>query len=210
MRSNFFNIVKMQVSALSQIVWLQLLCIVLYPMFFSNINAANDQANTIIYATGLLLLPYLTMRNFAFNDAKYKTRLLFGILPIMPETLIQARGAIVYLSSLIATPFVLLFSNIIHLIKPDMFAAVSIHIVPYGLLLFSIFLPIEFLIFYLFDAQKADIIAALACFPYMGLMFVFYKYLRVTPFWMIAIILAVFSNVVCYITSQNLYKSQRV
>lgn len=205
----FFNFTKMQVFALSKIVWLQLLCIVLYPLFFSYRGASNDLANVIIYAAGLLMLSYLVIRNFAFNDAKYKTKLLFDILPITPGAIIGARGAIVYLFCFIATPLLVLFSNIIHLIKPEMFAVLPIHILPYGILLASVFLPIEFLIFYLFDAQKADIIAALAVFPYMGLMFPMYKYLLNSPFWIIVLILAVFINWVCYITSQKLYKTSR-
>ncbi len=208
MRSNFLNFAKMQVSALSQIVWLQLLCIALYPMFFTRINASNDLANVLIYAAGLLMLSYLIIRNFAFNDAKHKTKLLFSILPVTPEAIIGARGTIVYLFCFIATPLLILFSNIIHLIKPEMFAAVPIHILPYGILLVAVFLPIEFLIFYLFETQKADIIAALAIFPYMGLMFLMYKYLMNSPLWIIVLIIAVFMNVVCYMASQKLYKSK--
>ena len=52
MRANFLNFTKMQVSSLSQIVWLQLLGIVLFPMFFHPINRNNDIANVVIFATG--------------------------------------------------------------------------------------------------------------------------------------------------------------
>lgn len=210
MRSNFLNFAKMQVSALSKIVWLQLLCIVLYPMFFTRINASNDFANVIIYAGGLLMLSYLIIRNFAFNDAKHKTKLLFSILPITPKVIIGARGAIVYLFFFIATPLLILFSNIIHLIKPEMFTVVPIHIIPYGILLATVFLPIEFLIFYLFETQKADIIAALTMFLYMGLMFLIYKYLMNSPLWIIVFIIAVFMNAICYIVSQKLYKNKQI
>lgn len=96
MRSNFLNFTKMQISALSQIVWLQLLSIALFPMFFNQINVNNDLANIITYAAGLLMLTYLLLRNFAFNDAKYKTKLLFGILPVTSATIIGARGIIIY------------------------------------------------------------------------------------------------------------------
>lgn len=63
MRANFLNFTKMQVSSLSQIVWLQLLGIVLFPMFFHPINRNNDIANVVIFATGLLMLSYLLLRN---------------------------------------------------------------------------------------------------------------------------------------------------
>ena len=66
MYTNFLKFTKMQISALSQIVWLQLLCIVLYPMFFTQLNADNDIANIITYTTGLVMLSYLIIRNFAF------------------------------------------------------------------------------------------------------------------------------------------------
>lgn len=210
MRSNFLNFAKMQVSALSQIVWLQLLCIVLYPLFFSQLNASNDLANVIIYAAGLLMLSYLIMRNFAFNDAKHKTKLLFSILPVTPRAIVGARGAIVYLFCLIATPLLVLFSNIIHMVKPEMFAAVPVHILPYGILLVAVFLPIEFLIFYLFETQKADIIAALACFPYMGLMFLLHKYLLSNSLWVVVLAVAVFTNIVCFKVCQKLYENKRI
>jgi len=110
MRSNFLNFTKMQISALSQIVWLQLLCIAFFPLLFNRININNDLANVIIYATGLLMLCYLILRNFMFNDAKYKTKLLFSILPVSPTVIIGARGIIIYLFCLIATPLLVLFS----------------------------------------------------------------------------------------------------
>lgn len=52
MRANFLNFTKMQVSSLSQIVWLQLLGIVLFPMFFHPINRNNDIANVVILLRG--------------------------------------------------------------------------------------------------------------------------------------------------------------
>ena len=75
MYTSFLKFSRMQISSLSRIVWLQLLCIILYPMFFSQLNADNDLANIISYAVGLLMLSYLMIRNFAFTDAKYKTKL---------------------------------------------------------------------------------------------------------------------------------------
>jgi hypothetical protein len=198
----------MQISALSQIVWLQLLCIALYPMFFNQINVNNDLANVIIYAAGLLMLSFLLLRNFTFNDAKYKTKLLFGILPVTPTAIIGARGIIIYLFCLIATPLLVLFSYITHGIKPEMFAIMQTHILPYGLLLVAVFMPIEFLIFYKFEAQKADIIGALAIFPYMGLMTFLYNYLMNSPFWIVVFIIAIFMNVFCYRFSNKLYQSR--
>lgn len=208
MRSNFLNFTKLQISALSQIVWLQLLCIALYPMFFNQINVNNDLANVIIYAAGLLMLSYLLLRNFAFNDAKYKTKLLFSILPVTPTAIIGARGIIIYLFCLIATPLLLLFSSITHAIKPEMFAVMQIHILPYGLLLVAVFMPIEFLIFYLLEAQKADIVGALAIFPYMALMALLYNYLMNSPLWIAVFIIAIFTNVFCYRLSNELYQSK--
>jgi len=208
MRSNFLNFTKMQISSLSQIVWLQLLCIALYPMFFNRINVYNDLANVIIYAAGLLMLSYLLLRNFAFNDEKYKTKLLFNILPVTPTTIIGARGMIIYLFCLIASPLLILFSGITHAIKPEMFAIVQMHILPYGLLLVTVFMPIEFLIFYMFEAQKADIIGVLAIFPYMALMALLYKYLMHSPLWIAVFIIAIFTNAFCYMFSNKLYKSK--
>lgn len=207
---NFWKFTQMQISALSQIVWLQLLCIVLYPMFFTQLNADNDMANIITYTTGLVMLSYLIIRNFAFNDAKYKTKLLFDILPITHGTIIGARGAIVYLFCLLATPLLIFFSVIIHMIKPKMFAIVPLHIVPYGLLLVAIFLPVEFFIFYFFDTQKADIIAALAMFPYMGVMFIFYKYLMNDLLWIIVVILAIIVNIISSKLCQRLYRNKQI
>lgn len=205
---NFLNFIKMQITALSQIVWLQFLCIVLYPMFFNQINVNNDLANILTYTTGLLMLSYLLLRNFAFNDAKYKTKLLFSILPVSSSAIIGARGIIIYISCLIATPLVILFSNITHAIKPVTFAVVQTHILPYGLLLIVVFIPIEFLIFYMFEAQKADIIGALAIFPYMALMALLYNYLLNSPLWIAVFIIAIFTNVFCYRFSNKLYKNE--
>ena len=207
---NFWKFTKMQISALSQIVWLQMLCIVLYPMFFTQLNAHNDMANIITYDIGLIMLSYLIIRNFAFNDAKYKTKLLFSILPITQGTIIEARGVIVYLFCLVATPLLVFFSKIIHAIKPEMFAVVPLHIVPYGLLLVAVFLPMEFLIFYFFDTQKADIIAALAMFPYMGLMFFIYKYLMNDFRWIIVLILAIAINIISAKVCQRLYRNKQI
>lgn len=207
---NFWKFTKMQISALSQIVWLQMLCIVLYPMFFTQLNAHNDMANIITYAIGLIMLSYLIIRNFAFNDAKYKTKLLFSILPITQGTIIEARGVIVYLFCLVATPLLVFFSKIIHAIKPEKFAVVPFHIVPYGLLLVAVFLPMEFLIFYFFDTQKADIIAALAMFPYMGLMFFIYKYLMNDFRWIIVLILAIAINIISAKVCQRLYRNKQI
>lgn len=207
---NFLKFTKMQISTLSQIVWLQLLCIVLYPIFFHQLNADNDLANTIIYTFGLIMLSYLIIRNFAFNDAKYKTKLLFGILPITHGTIIGARGAIVYLFCLLATPLLIFFSKIIHIIKPETFAVIPLHIVPYGLLLAAIFLPVEFFIFSFFDAQKADIIAVLAVFPYMGIMFIFYKLLMNDLLWIIMFLSAMVANIISSALCQRLYRKKQM
>lgn len=209
MRSNFLNFTRMQVAALSQIACLQLLCCVLMPIFFHPININNDLANVIIYATGLLLLAYLILRNFAFNDEKYKTKLLFSILPVTPNTILGARGMIIYLFCLIGIPIWFLFSRITHLIKPEIFAVMQPHILPHVLLMFSIFLPVEFLIFYMFEAQKADIIGALVMFPYMGLMAILYNYLMNSFFGVVVFIIAVFTNVFCYRFSIRLYKNKK-
>lgn len=75
MYTSFLKFTRMQILSLSRIVWLQLLCIILYLVFFSQLNADNDLANIIIYAVGLLMLSYLMIRIFAFTDAKYKTKL---------------------------------------------------------------------------------------------------------------------------------------
>lgn len=207
MHSNFLNFTKMQVVTLSQIVWLQLLCIVLYPMFFNQMNVHNDFVNIITYAVGLLMLSYLLLRNFAFNDEKYQTKLLFGILPVKAATIIGARVIIIYLFCLIATPLIIFFSNITHAIKPEIFAIVPTHILPNGLLLVTVFLPVEFLIFYLFEAQKADIIGALAIFPYMVLMALLYNYLMNSILWIVVFIIAIFMNVVCFWFSNKLSQS---
>jgi hypothetical protein len=203
---NYLNFIKLQISALSQIVWLQLLCIALYPMFFNQINANNDLANIIIYAAGLLMLSYLLLRNFAFNDAKYKTKLLFSILPVTSKTIIGARGVIIYLFCFLATPLIILFSNIIHIIKPEMFAVIQIHTLPYGVLLVAVFIPLEFLIFYMFETQKADIIGALAIFPYMALMALLYNYFMKSPLLIGVIVVAILINVFCYRFCNKLYK----
>lgn len=210
MHIHFLQFTKMQIVALSQIVWLQMLCIVLYPVFFHQLNAGNDLANIITYAAGLLMLSYLIIRNFAFNDAKYRTKLLFGILPVTNGTVIGARGAIVYLFCLLATPLLIFWSGIAHIIKPDTFAVVPFHIVPGGLLLAAIFLPTEFFIFCFFDAQKADIIGAFAIFPYMGLMSVLWRYLADDLFWFIVPVLAVMMNAVCFILCRKLYGKNQV
>jgi len=197
LNSNFLNFTKMQISSVSQIVWLQLLCIVLYPMYFNQINIHNDRANVIIFAVGLLMLSYLFLRNFAFNDAKYKTKYLFYILPVTPTIIIGARGIILYLFCLVATPLIILFSNINHAIKPDIFAVVQTGILPDGLLFAALFLPFEFLIFYLFEAQKADIIGALALFPAMGLMLLLYPVMH-SNLWIAVLMIALLTNVMSF------------
>lgn len=203
--SNFLNFTKMQITTLSQIVWLQLFCVTLYPMFFYQINVNNDFSNVIIFTTGLLMLSYLLLRNFAFNDAKYKTKLLFYILPVTPSIIIGARGIIVYLFCLIATPLIVLFSIINHAIKPEMFAVVQTYILPYGLLFVAVFLPLEFLIFYLFEAQKADIIGALALFPAMALMFPLSNLMN-DNLWIVVLMIALFTNVMSFRFSRKLYQ----
>ncbi len=208
MLSKFLHVTKMQVAALSQILWLQLLSIVLYPLFFNPINDNNPFANVLVYATGLIMLAYLILRNFVFNDAKYKTNLLFGILPVSTTTILKARGSIIYLFGFIATPILLLSSHILHALKPETYAIIQPSIIPYGLVLFVVFMPIEFLLFYLFEAQKADIIGALALFPYMGMMAFLYKFLMKGSLWIVVLILGVFTNIVCYKISIQLYKNK--
>lgn len=208
MSSNILNFTKMQVLSLSQIVKLQLLCVALFPMFFNQINRNNDLANIVIFAVGLLMLSYLLLRNFAFNDAKYKTKLLFSIIPVTPSTIIWSRLLIIYLFCLIATPLLGLFSVITNAIKPELFAIMQLHILPFGLLLAATFMPIEFLIFYLFEAQKADIIGALALFPYMGLIALLYHYVTRGALWIVVLIAAVIVNVFCYRLSVQLYKNR--
>jgi hypothetical protein len=114
----------------------------------------NDLANVVTFAVGLLMLSYLLLRNFAFNDAKYKTKLLFSIIPVTPATIIWSRVLIIYLFCLIATPLLGLFSVITNSIKPELFAIMQLHILPFGLLLVATFMPIEFLIFYLFESSR--------------------------------------------------------
>ena len=208
MRANFLNFTKMQVSSLSQIVWLQLLGIVLFPMFFHPINRNNDIANVVIFATGLLMLSYLLLRNFMINDAKYKTKLLFSILPVTPGSIIGARSVIVYLFCLAASPLLLLFSNVTHLIRPGMFAVIQPHIVPYSLVLIAVIMPIEFLIFYVFEGQKADIVGAFAMFPYMGLMVLLYHYMMKGLLWIVVFLIAAIMNIVCFRFSVWLYKNK--
>ena len=203
MRANFLNFTKMQVSSLSQIVWLQLLGIVLFPMFFHPINRNNDIANVVI-----LMLSYLLLRNFMFNDAKYKTKLLFSILPVTPGSIIGARSVIVYLFCLAASPLLLLFSNVTHLIRPGMFAVIQPHIVPYSLVLIAVIMPIEFLIFYVFEGQKADIVGAFAMFPYMGLMVLLYHYMMKGLLWIVVFLIAAIMNIVCFRFSVWLYKNK--
>lgn len=101
-----------------------------------------------------------------------------------------------------------IFELIAHAIKPEMFAVMQIHILPYGLLLAAVFLPIEFLIFYMFEAQKADIVGALALFPYMGLMVLLYNYLMNSLLWVVVIIIATFTNLFCFRFSNKLYQSR--
>ncbi|MBC3899336.1 hypothetical protein GH811_06880 [Acetobacterium malicum] len=103
------------------------------------------------------MLSYLLLRNFAFNDAKYKTKFLFYILSVTPTIIIGARGIILYLFCLVATPLINLFSNINYAIKPDIFAIVQTDILPDGLL-FVALLPLEFLVF-IFSRRKKPILS---------------------------------------------------
>lgn len=208
MRSNLFHFIKMQVLSLGQIVWLQLLCVVLYPMFFLSANKGNALANTTVFSTGLIMLAYLILRNFAFNDARCKTKLLFGILPVTPGGIIGARGVVVYLFCLAATPVLMLISNITHFIRPQMFAAIELSILPYGLLFAAALLPIEFLIFNLIEAQKADIIGALAIFPYMGFTALIYRCLAGSLLLVFLLAFAMITNVLCYRLSVKRYRSK--
>jgi hypothetical protein len=98
-----------------------------------------------------------------------------------------------------------LFSHINHAIKPDIFAIVQTAIVPDGLLFVALFLPLEFLIFYLFEAQKSDIIGVLALFPAMGLMLLLYNVLQ-SSLWIAVLILAIFANVISFRFSRMLYQ----
>lgn len=199
MKSNFLNMFKMQLISLSQIVWLQMLCIILYPMFFSRANANNKMANVIILGIGLLMLTYLIIRNFAFNDAKYKTHLLFGILPITTKDLVCARGIIVYLFCLFAIPVTVLFSYIYHSIKPNLFASVPLDVLGMGVLLASVFIPLEFVVFEVMDTQKADIVGALVMFPFMGLMSFIYRFLLTGILWIVVLFVCVATNSLCFV-----------
>lgn len=210
MHANFFSFLKMQLCSFSQIVWLQLLCIALVPMFFRQINSANDLSNVIIFVTGLIMPSYLLLRNFAYNDAKYKTKYLFGILPVTPKIIIGARGLLIYLFCLTAAPLLLLFSGIAHAIKPDLFAVINISLIPFGLLLITVFMPMEFLIFYIFEAQKADIIAALAPFLYMLFAGLLYRYTVDHFLWVLVLIAALLINVLCFSVSVQLYQKKNL
>ena len=206
MRSNVLKLTTMQASSLSKIVWLQLIGIAIFPTAFNRININNDYANVLIFATGLLILSYLLLRNFAFNDAKYKTKLLFGILPLTPSTIIVARGIIVYVFCVIAAPLLVLFSHATHAIVPETFAIIQLHILPYGLLLTAICMPIEFLLFYIIETQKADIIGAFAMFPYMGLMALIYTYMMNGLLLVVVCIIAVAVNMLCYRLAAKAYR----
>ena len=208
MRANFLNFTKMQVSSLSQIVWLQLLGIVLFPMFFHPVNRNNDLANVVIFATGLLMLSYLLLRNFMFNDAKYKTKLLFSILPVTPGSIIGARSVIVYLFCLAVSPRLLFFYKLKQNIKTGIFSVIKSHIVPYSLVLIAVIMPIEFLIFYVFEGQKADIVGAFAMFPYMGLMVLLYHYMMKGLLWIVVFFIAAVMNIVCFRFSVWMYKNK--
>lgn len=70
----------------------------------------------------------------------------------------------------------------------------------------AVFIPIEFLIFYVFEAQKADIIGALAIFPYMALMALLYNYFMNSPLVIGVVVVAIFINVFCYRFCNKLYK----
>ena len=208
MSRGLFHFAKMQMFSLSQIVWLQLLCVVLYPMFFHQINSGNDFVNVITFTAGLIILSYLLLRNFAFNDAKCKTRLMFGILPITPEMVIVARGIIVYLFCLIATPIVIAISYITHMIRPGTFAVIEAHILPIALLFLAALMPIEFLIFNLLEAQKADIVGALAVFPYMGFIALVYRHLAGGFMPVILVVIAILTNATCYLLSVKRYRAK--
>ncbi len=138
MRSNLWNFARMQLESLSHIVWLQLLGVLLYPVFFTQQNAQNDMANILTLATGFVMLAYLIIRNFAFNDARYKTPLLFGILPVLPKTVLAARWLVVYLFCFAAAMPLVLASHILHLLRPEWFAAIPVRILPFGLLLAAV------------------------------------------------------------------------
>ncbi|WP_303867770.1 hypothetical protein [Acetobacterium wieringae] len=68
-------------------------------------------------------------------------------------------------------------------------------------------MPLEFLIFYLFEAQIADIIGALALFPAMGLMLLLYPVMH-TNLWIVVLMIAIFSNVISFWFSRMLYQSE--
>lgn len=85
--SNFLNFTKMQITALSQIVWLQLLCIALYPMFFHQITSIMILLISFLLDKNESLRWPLAFKNcywFFFNsissgfDSRFSTALRWG------------------------------------------------------------------------------------------------------------------------------------
>lgn len=208
MKSNLIYMIKMQLYSLKNILYILLISVAMYSSFIRYYT----KGNIVVYALGLGMLSYLILRNFSFNDEKYGTGLLFSILPIKLHTVFKARFIIVYLFCIISTPVLILFSYITHMIKPDLFGIMTLSIIPYGLLLGSILVAIETQIFYIFEAQKADIIAALILLPITALATFSIKLfpdINITPVGIIILgISALAINFCVYTYSAKLYKNR--
>lgn len=72
------------------------------------------------------------------------------------------------------------------------------------------FIPIEFLIFYMFETQKADIIGALAIFPYIAFMAFVYNFIMNSPLLIGLIVVGIFLNMFCYRICKKLYKCKEL
>lgn len=201
---------KLQINAISQVAWLQLLLIVFAPVFFTAGNVDEPYKYITMYTVVLWTLAYLVFRNYAFNDEKYKTRLFFKTLPVTPKTIIGSRLLVVYLFCLIASPLIIASSNIFHAINPGLFVSISVETTLLGLLSASIIIPVECLVFYIFEAQKADIICVAIIAPIFFAVALLQHFLKVlTDYnWLLVSLLAVTSNVLCFMLAAKLYKER--
>jgi len=209
MHTNLKNFTKLQLSSLGRVLHLQVLCILLFPAFFTRLNEGKDLQNTIIYSSGLFILSYLLLRNFAFQDEKYKTKLFFGLLPITPKTVLSSRTFIVYLGALLATPVIFLSSLVFSTINPSLFLPLDLRLIPMGFLIFMLLMPVHLLIFNFFEAQKADIIGALIMFPFMGISALCCYFLGTFPKTLVLIACVILSNFFLYIAAAHCYKERR-
>lgn len=207
MKTNLMNFTKLQISAISQVAWLQLLLILFTPVFFTSGNAGEPYKYITMYTVVIWMLAYLVFRNYAFNDEKYKTRLFFKTLPVTPKTIVGSRMLVVYLFCLVASPLVILSSNLFHAANPDFFIAINAETTLLGLLLASVVIPVECLVFYVFEAQKADIICVAIIAPVffaLALLQHFFKVLTEYNWFLIAA-LAVLSTLLCFYLAAKLY-----